>query len=129
MIGHHATAGAATQHYTASTLAHDAKPSFSSARMVCAPETRGRLGIHCHLKGRNQRLARRFQGKFFQVELSGFLKIGQRFLDRFTLRGRAGLGIERSESAFRGWDEYCSEQHFDPQQSEWAIIARSGSEA
>lgn len=52
--------------------------------------------------------------KLFQVELGSFLKIGESFFDRFTLRGRARLGVQRSESTCCGRDEYSSKRHIRP---------------
>src|ERR1700674_607687 len=65
-----------------------AKPSFSMARIGCAPETRGSLG-KSGLEHSDEWPAEIRWGDFFQVELGGFLKVGDRFFDSLTLAHRA----------------------------------------
>ena len=66
------------------------------ARAECEPDLRG---------------ARHGQRKLRQVQGRGVAKIGHRLLDRFALRGGAGLGIQGDKSALFGVRENRSQLH------------------
>src|SRR4051812_47256419 len=60
------------------------KPSRSSTRITCRPESLGSLGINS-LEGCHPRAARWPDRKLFEIQLSCFFEIGKGFLDGRTL--------------------------------------------
>jgi len=64
-----------------------------------------------HLKGGQQGLAVGSHRELLQVQLSCLLEIGKGFLDGLALRGGAGLGVKRHESAFFGGDQDGGKLH------------------
>ena len=78
--------------------------------MVSAPDTRGSLGILCFERGHHG-MADVGQGEFFQVKLGGFLQIGDRLLDGWTLAHGTDLGaLSNIEAAFSVQD--CGERAY-----------------
>ena len=70
--------------------------------------------MYCYLERCDQGLSRRGDGELFKIKLGGFTQICKRFLDRFALSGCSRFGIERGETAFRGWNKYCGKNHVTP---------------
>lgn len=73
-----------------------AKPSRSSARIACWPDTRRNLGTAGDLEGRQQRARNLRQGELFKVQFCSFFKIGYGFFDGMTLADSSHLGAIRN---------------------------------
>ncbi len=70
-------------------------PSRSSALITSRPETQGNLGMgRLNRKSGQQCPPHIWSGKFFEVQLGGFLEIRQSLLHRLTLRCCPGLRVK-----------------------------------
>lgn len=59
-------------------------------------------------KHRDQWVTNRGHWELREIQSRGFLQIGHRVFDGFSLRGRSRFGIERDKPAFFGVSENCS---------------------
>src|ERR1700685_1138034 len=66
------------------------KPSFSMARIACAPETRGNLG-KSGLEDGDERSTVIHERKFLEVQFGRFLQVGDCLFDGFALADGAHL--------------------------------------
>lgn len=84
---------------------------------MSAPETRGNLGIRrfWNREDGHDRVSSDGQRKLPNVQRGRFPKVGDSLFNRFTLRSRAGLGIECNETAFFSRGEDRGEFHLLPQ--------------
>jgi len=72
---------------------------------MTAPEVRGSLGISRKAERGDHWMPWDWERKLRQIECRRLFQIGNCFLDAFTLRGGARLGVERDIPAFFGGSE------------------------
>ena len=75
---------------------------------MAAPEVRGSLGISGKTERGDHWMPWDRKRKLGQIECRCLFQIGNCFLDAFTLRGGARLGVERDIPAFFGGSKDCS---------------------
>ena len=80
---------------------------------MTAQEVRGSLGISRKAERGDHWMPWDWERKLRQIECRRLFQIGNCFLDAFTLRGGARLGVERDIPAFFGGSENGSQFHSD----------------